>query len=257
MSDLISRKAAIDLLKKWSDGYSSFDVETNWAIKSFEALPSAQQEQQWIPCSERLPEIDKEVLVTDGEICWVCSLFESPDIEDGYHQWEDNYGHWHEFDTWIAWMPLPEPYKGGRMTKELAIRILTGDVLGTSEQTQEAVTMAVKALSLSSAQPELTDYMAIEHLQSTGWMQNHDKEMYEAGLRERLADDSDSYDSLIPSAQPERKKGEWVKMTGMMPPEYIGHYECSECGWHLSHHDKTKENELGFCPHCGAYMRGE
>ena len=35
------------------------------------------------------------------------------------------------------------------MTNELAIRILTGDVLGTSEQTQEAVTMAVKALSQS------------------------------------------------------------------------------------------------------------
>ena len=24
--------------------------------------------------------------------------------------------------------------------------------------------------------------------------------------------------------------GRWVKMTGMMPPEYHGHYECSECG---------------------------
>ena len=34
------------------------------------------------------------------------------------------------------------------MTNELAIRILTGDVLGTTEQTQEAVIMAVKALSL-------------------------------------------------------------------------------------------------------------
>lgn len=33
------------------------------------------------------------------------------------------------------------------MTNELAIRILTGDVLGTAEQTQEAVKMAVKALS--------------------------------------------------------------------------------------------------------------
>ena len=37
------------------------------------------------------------------------------------------------------------------MTNELAIRILTGDVLGTSEQTHEAIKMAVKALSLSSA----------------------------------------------------------------------------------------------------------
>ena len=38
------------------------------------------------------------------------------------------------------------------MTNELAIRILNGDVLGTSEQTHEAVVMAVKALSFSSAQ---------------------------------------------------------------------------------------------------------
>ena len=40
------------------------------------------------------------------------------------------------------------------MTNELAIRILTGSVLGTEEQTQEAVTMAVKALSMPSAQPK-------------------------------------------------------------------------------------------------------
>lgn len=61
----------------------------------------------------------------------------------------------------------------------------------------------------------------------------------------------------VPSAQFELKRGKWVKMTGMMPPEYFGHYECSECGWHLSHHDKTKENELGFCPNCGAIMDGD
>ena len=45
---------------------------------------------------------------------------------------------------------------------------------------------------------EITDEQAILHLQSTGWMQRHDKEMYESGLREQLADDSGSYDSLIP-----------------------------------------------------------
>ena len=49
-----------------------------------------------------------------------------------------------------------------------------------------------------SAQPELTDDRAIKHLQSTGWMQNHDKEMYEMGLKEQLADDSGGYDGLIP-----------------------------------------------------------
>lgn len=51
------------------------------------------------------------------------------------------------------------------------------------------------------AQPkpsEITDEQAILHLQSTGWMRNHDREMYESGLREQLADDSGGYDSLIP-----------------------------------------------------------
>ena len=55
--------------------------------------------------------------------------------------------------------------------------------------------------TLPSVQPEpseITDEQAILHLQSTGWMQNHDREMYESGLREQLADDSGSYDSLIP-----------------------------------------------------------
>ena len=26
--------------------------------------------------------------------------------------------------------------------------------------------------------------------------------------------------------------GKWVKMTGIMPPELTGHYECSRCLWH-------------------------
>lgn len=104
MDDLISRQAA-----KNKKVYSEERHEYVIPIAEIDWLPSAQQ---WIPCSERPPEIDKEVLVTDGEIYWVCSLFESPDIEDGLYQWEDNYGHWHEFETWVAWMPLPEPYKG-------------------------------------------------------------------------------------------------------------------------------------------------
>ena len=55
---------------------------------------------------------------------------------------------------------------------------------------------------LPSAQPDITDEQAIVHLQASGWMQSHDKQMHEMGLKERLADDSDSYDALLPSAQP-------------------------------------------------------
>lgn len=53
--------------------------------------------------------------------------------------------------------------------------------------------------------------------------------------------------------------GRWVKMTGMMPPEYHGHYECSECQWHMKglRNSWTREEELNYCPNCGAKMDGE
>ena len=48
-------------------------------------------------------------------------------------------------------------------------------------------------------------------------------------------------------------RGKWIKMTGMMPPECTGHYECSLCGWHGRH--SSIEREFNFCPNCGADMR--
>lgn len=53
--------------------------------------------------------------------------------------------------------------------------------------------------------------------------------------------------------------GRWVKMIGMMPPEYHGHYECSECQWHMKglRNSWTREEELSYCPNCGAKMDKE
>jgi predicted SprT family Zn-dependent metalloprotease len=53
--------------------------------------------------------------------------------------------------------------------------------------------------------------------------------------------------------------GRWVKMTGMMPPEYHGHYECSNCQWHMKglRNSWTREEEMYYCPGCGARMDGE
>lgn len=50
--------------------------------------------------------------------------------------------------------------------------------------------------------------------------------------------------------------GRWIKMTGMMPPEYHGHYCCSECEWHMNglRNSWTREEELSYCPNCGAMM---
>ena len=61
-------------------------------------------------------------------------------------------------------------------------------------------------------------------------------------------------------AEPVRR-GEWVKMRGMMPPEYMGLKECSVCGWHIDpmgrYAFEKQESELHYCPHCGAKMDGE
>lgn len=75
-------------------------------VDRIKALPSAQQ---WIPCSERLPEVkigwDSEVntyLVTvdDGAIYTDIDIIRT----SGFNKYGSNV---------TAWMPLPEPYKGG------------------------------------------------------------------------------------------------------------------------------------------------
>ena len=62
-----------------------------------------------------------------------------------------------------------------------------------------------------------------------------------------------------PTANIEPKRGRWIKMTGMMPPEYHGHYECSECQWHMKgiRNSWTREEEMAYCPNCGAKMEGD
>lgn len=76
-------------------------------------------------------------------------------------------------------------------------------IMGEPSETYYPCYFAEMIRKLPAAQHELTDEQSIAHLQSSGWMQRHDKEMYESGLKEQLADDSDSYDSLLPTVHPE------------------------------------------------------
>lgn len=132
MTDLISRADAIEL---------AVDVETPEGtyesaiyVDDLMALPSADAVHGWIPCSERLPEDIRPVLVTwkntdpasyyqyivgkhfigtahycKGKWYWYSSVTE--DLLAEYGKCESE-----EFDEAIeavAWMPLPSPYKGG------------------------------------------------------------------------------------------------------------------------------------------------
>lgn len=132
MSDLINREALIESLEKEQEIY-----ENNGAIPSFwtalsviRHAPTVKTE-QWIPCDKRMPEehesIFKKVKGTDK---WDNSMFEgiSDDVnvtveyDDGTRKTITSHtldGKWlceKEYRIGnpkvIAWMPLPEPYKG-------------------------------------------------------------------------------------------------------------------------------------------------
>ena len=118
MNDLIDRQAAIDAVENLVSSMSvciSIDECHGMrdmkyrALKAISALPSAQPEQQWIPCSERLPEKSGEYLVSgkwgdDKVSVGHCEYL----VEDGYFSTAWN------FDV-LAWMPLPEPWKGEQL----------------------------------------------------------------------------------------------------------------------------------------------
>ena len=76
-------------------------------------------------------------------------------------------------------------------------------ILGQPPEVHYPSWYAEQIKALPSAQPEITHEQAIDHLEKSGWMQSHDKQMYEMGLKEQLANDSGSYDALLPSTQPE------------------------------------------------------
>jgi hypothetical protein len=65
---------------------------------------------RWIPVSERLPETNDDVLVTDGVDMFV-AWYSREDMWQGWKSSDNNF----DRDTPIeAWMPLPEPYRAER-----------------------------------------------------------------------------------------------------------------------------------------------
>jgi len=110
--DCISRKEVLEYLDKMpieltSDGRIMVRRRTLEEYIS-DTLPSVTPQQaRWIPCSERLPERDTDVL----------AYHKNESFEYVYVSWIDDYtGKWAGFignlsDDVLAWMPLPEPYK--------------------------------------------------------------------------------------------------------------------------------------------------
>ena len=62
---------------------------------------------------------------------------------------------------------------------------------------------------------------------------------------------------LLKEQQP--KRGQWVRLTGMAPPEYHGHKICSLCESMAPYDPLHMGREIlpKYCPGCGAKMEGE
>lgn len=118
--DAISRAEAISAIYECEliDGETLDTIHSTEAIQRLFAVRKVAPSRsggEWIPCSERLPEEVKASY-------WICT--------DGEHQcecrwtnanpfWTDLTTDWHwniydipQFNKVVAWMPLPEPWKG-------------------------------------------------------------------------------------------------------------------------------------------------
>lgn len=72
-------------------------------------LSSAQPEQRWIPCSERMPDVAQRVLLSGHGMVMVGMLhgFSKYSLEP------TGMSYIYPKDSIEAWTPLPEPYEGG------------------------------------------------------------------------------------------------------------------------------------------------
>ena len=109
--DCIRRQAAVELAMKYcpdDDGAVQCDGDIRGLLDELENLLTAQPETHWIPCSERLPEDGRYLVTRFDFVTNTCFL----DI-----LWYEKGVWWNRLYTGdfavIAWMPLPEPYKGG------------------------------------------------------------------------------------------------------------------------------------------------
>lgn len=93
----------------------SVNAVINDMVKEIRYLEDKLAEREWIPCSERLPDLDGHYLVTakgamNPDYVTVGCCLRTTKLDNKWiRRWDDETGYPMEV---IAWMPLPEPYRG-------------------------------------------------------------------------------------------------------------------------------------------------
>lgn len=89
-----------------TDGDLKCESEHRQLAEWIKELKKYREENNWIPCSDRLPEKEGCYLITVDE-------YDRKDVNaDFFHFREDGTPSWHYEKNVIAWMPFPEPYRG-------------------------------------------------------------------------------------------------------------------------------------------------
>ena len=95
------------------DQYGDYNDSEPYEQALTMAIEALLAEAEWIPCSEKLPDIGELVLITqnrgDGDKTVETAYLTSDGPNDLY--WSIELFKSRETDEVLAWMPLPEPYR--------------------------------------------------------------------------------------------------------------------------------------------------
>ena len=139
------------------------------------------------------------------------------------------------------------------MTNEQAIEVINGHIKDSSvaygTSTGQALRMAVEALKAQLSEEGTTKDTTSELISRQAAIDAIHNLYAIHGSEGSWIDQKDAFNAVnnLPPAQPERKKGKWIKNDN-------GTYSCSLC------HSWIPEEQYyyaQFCLYCGADMRGE
>lgn len=109
---LIDADELIDILNAWKDEARKREAEINEmfasaVIAQVMQQPTIEPEKRWIPVTERLPKVGKTVICQcRADILKLLKL-------DSGGDWYQDAEHAYMSGFVLAWMPMPEAYKGG------------------------------------------------------------------------------------------------------------------------------------------------
>lgn len=138
MSDLIKREDAIATIGVMYERCDTHDIidYRDLMLEAVKVLPSVDRPQEWIPCSERLPETDNTNEINEFDVLLVVRPKKHPERTPQVYigklcpvEGDDGSGNFWgvktapcEWTIWgwsyfqepevLAWMPLPKPWKG-------------------------------------------------------------------------------------------------------------------------------------------------